>query len=71
MPMDWAGNTSYGIYGDRSYINEQLLISVLDVDGRPLSPQTPGHILGVGLKKLNWKFTIENPEGKVIKPGQN
>ncbi|WP_165347263.1 S8 family serine peptidase [Gottfriedia acidiceleris] len=66
MPWDWAGNIGYGIYGDRSYMKENLLVSVLDVDARPLSPQTPGHILGVGLKKLNWKFTIEDPEGKVI-----
>jgi lactocepin len=66
MLFDWAGNVSHEIYGDRSNLKEELFLSVLDVWARPITPQEPGHILGVGLKKLNWTFTIEDPNGKVI-----
>ncbi|WP_223592448.1 S8 family serine peptidase [Neobacillus bataviensis] len=66
MLFDWAGNVSYEIYGDRSNLKEELFLSVLDVWQRPITPQEPGHILGVGVKKLNWKFTISDPSGKVI-----
>ncbi|KON88900.1 hypothetical protein AF332_20255 [Sporosarcina globispora] len=66
MLNDWAGNFSYEMYGDRSYAKEELFLSVLDVWARPITPQEPGHILGVGVKKLNWKFTISDPSGKVI-----
>jgi lactocepin len=66
MLNDWAGNFSYEIYGDHSYVKEELFLAILDVWARPITPQAPGHILGVGVKKLNWTFTIEDPEGKVI-----
>ncbi|WHY79044.1 S8 family serine peptidase [Neobacillus sp. WH10] len=66
MLFDWAGNVSYEVYGDPSYIKEELFLSVLDVWARPITPQEPGHILGVGVKKLNWTFTISDPTGKVI-----
>ncbi len=65
-PFDWAGNVGYGIYGDRSYITQELFLSAWDVWGRPITQQEPGHILGVAHKKLNWTITIENPEGKVV-----
>jgi lactocepin len=66
MPFDWAGNVQYEIWGDRSFVKEDLFLSVLDVWARPITPQAPGHILGVGVKKLNWKFTISDPLGNVI-----
>lgn len=66
MAFDWAGNVSYEFYGDRSNLKEELFLSVLDVWQRPISSQEPGYILGVGIKKLNWTFTIQDPQGKVI-----
>lgn len=66
VPFDWAGNVSYGIHGDRSYLIEELFLYVLEVWQRPITPQEPGRILGMGVKKLNWTFTIQDPEGKVI-----
>lgn len=66
MLFDWAGNVSHEIIGDRSNLKEELLLSILDVWARPITPEEPGHILGVGVKKLNWKFTIEDPDGKVV-----
>ena len=66
MPFDWAGNVTYEIYGDRSYLNQFLFLSAWDVWARPITQQEPGHILGIGLKKLNWTITIEDPTGKVV-----
>ncbi|MFP5111394.1 S8 family serine peptidase [Bacillaceae bacterium C204] len=66
VPFDWAGNISYGIYGDRSYLTQELFLSLWDVWQRPVTVQEPAHILGIGLKKLNWTITIQDPEGKVV-----
>jgi lactocepin len=66
VPFDWAGNVTYEVYGDRSYIDQWLFISAWDVWGRPITQQEPGHILGITLKKMNWTITIEDPTGKVV-----
>ncbi|MEH7013010.1 S8 family serine peptidase [Neobacillus niacini] len=66
VPFDWAGNVTYEIYGDRSYVKQDLFLAAWDVWARPITQQEPGHILGIGLKKLNWTITIQDPEGKVV-----
>ncbi|PUB15864.1 S8 family serine peptidase [Paenisporosarcina sp. OV554] len=66
VPFDWAGNVTFEIYGDHSYLNEFLFLSAWDVWARPITQKEPGHILGIGLKKLNWTITIQDPEGKVV-----
>ncbi|QED48018.1 S8 family serine peptidase [Cytobacillus dafuensis] len=66
VPFDWAGNVTYEIYGDRSYVKQDLFLSAWDVWQRPITQQEPGHILGIGLKKLNWTITIQDPEGNVV-----
>ncbi|PAE31402.1 S8 family serine peptidase, partial [Bacillus sp. 7884-1] len=48
VPFDWAGNVTYEIYGDRSYLNQYTFLTAWDVWGRPITQQEPGHILGIG-----------------------
>ncbi|PAE38722.1 S8 family serine peptidase, partial [Bacillus sp. 7884-1] len=48
VPFDWAGNVTYEVYGERSYIDQWLFLSAWDVWGRPITQQEPGHILAIG-----------------------
>jgi lactocepin len=67
LGSDYAYNHGYSVWGDPSYINEEMLVSYFSVyPNENISANTPAGIDGFANNNVNWTINIKDSNGKVI-----
>ncbi|PGL72232.1 S8 family serine peptidase [Bacillus sp. AFS055030] len=67
LGADYALNQSYTVWGDPSYINEEMLVSYFSVyPNKNVNSKTPAGINAFANNNVNWKIYIKDENGKVI-----
>ncbi|MED3781796.1 S8 family serine peptidase [Heyndrickxia sporothermodurans] len=64
--IDWALNVGFNVWGDPGYINQDMLINYLGIYGSNVNEDAPLQINGFAIKKVDWKFKIAGPDGKIV-----
>lgn len=64
--IDWALNAGFNVWGDPGYINKDMLINYLGIYGSNVNEDAPLQINGFAIKKVDWKFKIAGPDGKIV-----
>lgn len=67
LASDYAYNHGYSVWGDPSYINEEMLVSYFSVyPNENISADTPAGIDAFANNNVNWTINIKDSNGKVI-----
>ncbi|MFB7138712.1 S8 family serine peptidase [Gottfriedia sp. NPDC056225] len=67
MGIDNAMNVSYKVWGDTSYINPSMLVTVFNVSpSANVSPSKPAQITGLANTRVNWTIYMKDSTGKVV-----
>ncbi|WP_286162596.1 S8 family serine peptidase [Bacillus sp. AFS029533] len=67
LGSDYAYNHGYSVWGDPSYINEEMLVSYFSVwPNEDISASIPAGIDGFANNNVNWTINIKDINGKVI-----
>jgi len=67
LGSDYALNHSYTVWGDPSYINDEMLVSYFSVyPNNNVSSSTPAGINGFANNRVNWNVLIKDESGKLI-----
>jgi len=67
LGYDYAYNHGYSVWGDPSYINEEMLVSYFSVwPNENISASTPAGINAFASNNVNWTINIKDINGKVI-----
>lgn len=67
LGADYALNHSYTVWGDPSYINEEMLVSWFSVyPNNNVNASTPVGINAFANNRVNWTINIKDANGKVV-----
>ncbi|PGS48095.1 S8 family serine peptidase [Bacillus sp. AFS041924] len=67
LGADYALNHSYTVWGDPSYINEEMLVSYFSVyPNKNVNAKTPAGINAFANNAVNWKVYIKDVNGNVV-----
>lgn len=64
--IDWALNTGFHVWGDPSYIKQDMLINYLGIYGNNVNKDNPLQINGFAIKKADWNFKVTGADGQVV-----
>ncbi|WP_129688261.1 S8 family serine peptidase [Gottfriedia acidiceleris] len=63
---DKAGNISYSLWGDPSYIKESMMLITFSVSGTNVNETTPARIVSFANNRVNWKLIMKDANGNLI-----
>ncbi len=66
MAYDYAYNQSYTVWGDRSYIDYNMVLSWFYVSGTDVNENNPAQITGYANNRVDWKIYIKDETGNII-----
>jgi lactocepin len=67
LGADYAFNHSYTVWGDPSYINEEMLVSYFSVyPNNNVNTTTPAQINAFANNRVNWTINVKDVNGKVV-----
>lgn len=67
LGSDYAFNHSYTVWGDPSYINDEMLVSYFSVyPNKNVNSSNPAGINGFANNRVNWNILIKDSSGKLI-----
>lgn len=67
MGVDYAFNQSYSVWGDPTYVNEEMLVSYFNVyPNKNVNASNPAQINAFANNRVNWTIHIKDTSGKVI-----
>lgn len=67
LGADYALNHGYTVWGDPSYINDEMLVSYFSVyPSKNVSSSNPAGINGFANNRVNWKVLIKDESGKLV-----
>lgn len=67
MGVDHAYNQGYTVWGDPSYINQEMVIAFFWVD--PLSDvnkNNPAYIISYASNRVDWTINVKNSNGEIV-----
>ncbi|MFP7296382.1 S8 family serine peptidase [Neobacillus niacini] len=67
LGSDFALNHGYTVWGDPSYINDEMLVSYFSVyPNKNVNASTPAGINAFANNRVNWKINISDVSGKIV-----
>ncbi|PEJ57654.1 hypothetical protein CN601_16860 [Bacillus sp. AFS017336] len=66
MGVDYAYNQSYSVWGDPSFINENMVLTFFNVSGTNVTTSTPATITSYANNRVDWKVYVKDANGKVV-----
>ncbi|MFP5116187.1 S8 family serine peptidase [Bacillaceae bacterium C204] len=63
---DYAGNLSYNLWGDPSYLKQSMLLTYFNVSGTNVNENNPAKIMGYANNRVDWKFYLKDANGNII-----
>jgi lactocepin len=67
LAMDYAGNQSYKVWGDPSYIKSTMLVQTINVTPNTNINQTkPANITAFAYSKVDWTINVKNASGQLV-----
>jgi len=66
MGYDYAYNQSYAVWGDKSYINSDMVLAWYYVSGTNVNVNNPAQIVGYANNRVDWKIYVKDSNGNII-----
>ncbi|WP_088043059.1 S8 family serine peptidase [Bacillus sp. EAC] len=67
MGVDYAYNQGYTVWGDPSYINEEMVVSFFWVDPQTdVNKDNPAYIISYASNRVDWTIKIKNSKGEIV-----
>ncbi|WP_163099765.1 S8 family serine peptidase [Peribacillus alkalitolerans] len=67
LAADYAYNQSYGVWGDPSYINQDMVVSFFYVSPTgDINKDNPAQIISYASNRVDWTINIKDVNGKIV-----
>jgi lactocepin len=67
LAMDYAGNQTYKVWGDPSYIKPTMVVQTMNITpSTNLNINRPAKILAWGFAKVDWTINVKDASGNIV-----
>jgi lactocepin len=67
LAADYAYNQSYAVWGDPSYVNQDMIISFIYVSPtQNINKNNPAQIISYASNRIDWTINIKDGNGKIV-----